>query len=191
MVLLLNRDYRVIDANKLSSAETIQEISQMVQQVFNDNITLPHQGIITKNFLMIRGTFSEESIITVKPPKREKKDVIKTFPEECQKELEAVAKELKLNNTQLRKLNSKLGKMDSRLKSAEEKITYLKEQALEIREQADIEKMINNFERSYSKFNECLNSGLLELSSEQKNEIHIRLSDLLEVIKQVQTNYLK
>lgn len=184
-------DYRLINANEkleLSEITNFQELFNKYNQQINPK---DYQVMIIGDIVTFKYNYNPDTIISVKTPRKKinpKKD------KDSQPQQEAflrIQKELKLTKKQNKELNKILNKHNCKIMDLEKQIELYKNEALKIKLRDDKLDQITEFYKSYGKFNECLTSQIFEFDFETKEDIKIKLNNLVLLEEDIINNYLK
>jgi len=140
--------------------------------------------------IILEGGFHPDAIIIYKTPRTPIDYGINKYPKHLQEEMQKIQNELKLTKGQVEKLRKSIVGMDLKVTELENQYKYLRDNANKIKENDEKEKLMNNFNKRYSSFHECLISNLKTLDNQVKDDVRKSLDILVQIIDEVKQKYL-
>lgn len=183
-------EYRVVDAKVKLEADNIQKIEEQIEGVKKIINPQQYQCIAMDGHIILEGAFHPDAIIIYKTPRPPVDYGINKYPKHLQEEMQKIQNELNLTKGQVEKLRKSIAEIDLKVMELESQQKFLRDNASKIKENDEKEKMINNFNKRYSSFHECLISNLETLDSQVKNDVRKSLDILVQIIGEVKQKYL-
>lgn len=186
-------EYRVINANEKVEDIIIQNFNKQYRKIEKQVKPKDYQCIAINDIVAIKCTYDKDTIITVKTSRKKSVTGVDTYPEHIKEIFEKIKKKYKLNKKQFLEVVKILDKDFDDLETDIEKIEdLLINESTKIKIRDSKLSQINAFYNSYDKFNDCLTSELSEFDSETKDDIKIKLNNLIQLVEEdILKNYLK
>lgn len=183
------REYRPVEVGKKLDLNELKENHIILGKLWKSIEPEGHRCIKLDDFILIRDSFAkEQSIISVKTPKKTNKSTYIDFASDIQEEIKEIKEKYELSKKDLKRLSKMLKRNEVKQMELEQRISLMQNKALQFKNERDIDKVIKNFERSYSRFNECLSEELKKLDDEDRYEVKILLKDIVKVIEELEPN---
>jgi len=183
-------EYKLINANKsldTSNIKSLDEQINVVKERVNPNVS---QCIAINGRIILEGEYHPDAIITYKVPRKTVDYGIDKFPEHLHYLIKELQVKFKLTKVHIKDLKKTIDALDLTIIEIEKQFEIIRNEAMELKKESDIIKIINNFERRYSDFNDCLISNLEMLDHITKDEVRKKLNILAHVIDDTIEKYL-
>lgn len=184
------QEYRLVDAKNKVEADNVQRLEEQIKGVKKIINPKDYQCIAMNGHIFFEGAFHPDAIVVFKIPRPPVDYGISTYPRHLQEEMQKIQRELNLTKDQVKEVRKSFEKIDLKITEFENQCKHLRNIANQIKEENEKEKLVNNFNKRYSSFHECLTSKLITLDNEAKDDIRNKLDMLVQLIDEVKQNYL-
>lgn len=182
--------YKLVDGREKAGERNVKNFNKQVTELKEKVKPKGYQCISMDGHIIIEGKFDPDAIIEYRVPRKPVDYGIDRFPGNLQEEMNKLKNELNLTKEQVREVSRTLKKLDLKVIDLEKQHEIMREKARALKAEADLEKHINDFNKRYLLFFECLNSTLGLFNKDTKEEIKIKLDNMVEVINNVQQAYI-
>jgi len=185
-------DYRFVNANEKLEPYEIKNFQEQFNKYNQQVKPKDYQVMIIGDIVTFKYNYNPDTIISVKTPRKKTNQKIDKDSSQPQQEaFLRIQKDFKLTKKQIRELTKTLDKYNNKIMDLEKQIELYENEATKIKMRDDKFSKITEFYKSYDKFNECLTSQIYEFDSETKEDIKIKLNNLVLLEEDIITNYLK
>ena len=184
------QEYRLVDAKVKVEADNIQEFEEHIERVKKIINPKDYQCIAMNGHIILEGPFHPDAIIVYKTPRPPIDYGINIYPKHLQEEMQKIQHELNLTKDQVKKVRTSIEKMDVKVTELESQCKHLRDTAIKIKEENEKGKLLDNFNKKYSSFHECLISKLGNLDIEAKDDIKRKFDSLIEIMDETKQKYL-
>lgn len=185
------QEYRLVDASGKIDADNIQRIQEQIKEIKEIINPKEFQCIALNGHIFIENEYDQDAIIIVKKPRKPVDYGIDTYPKHLQEEMHKIQVELKLTKEQVTHIRKSLEQANSKVLELEQQYENLRNTARKVKEDGEKEKLLNNFNKRYSSFHECLSSNLESLDDEAKKEVRSKLDILVLIIEDIKQKHLE
>jgi len=188
--MMKTQEFRPVNANEKSSVNNIQSCHKELTKLKTQVKPKEYQCIAMDGYIIFEGNYHPDAIVTYKTPRKEIDYQLDKFPKELQEEIQKLQDELNLTKKQIKELSKTVKSFNHKIIDLDKKIEIIRNKAKCLKEEDNKQKQLDYFEKSYTKFYECLSGDLASFDSETKNEIRIKLIKLVQLIEDIIEKYL-
>ena len=176
--------YSPFQKTNLVPQDKIEELSHIIKKGWNNFKAKPHQLLPRGKFIVFGNKSTEIAEKgSAKVKEKIRKNPYRDIPEEVRKEIDTLKIENNLNQAQIKKMIRVTQKKKIKKLEIEKQIEHLKAQASKFGDNRYRKRTIKQFNKSYDKFINALNSDLSILDQYRKKEITTKLEIMLGAIQ--------
>ena len=165
------------------SLKEFNKYYSFLEQLWHTTSIRSYACMRLNDFIIIKSNPSQRVSRAILKDIQNKKDIISTFPPNVQRQVNELKEELNLNQKELQKIKKIVDSMDTRIYDINKEINKI---ASQVKQESNQEKLIENFRKSYSKFNENISDALFELDSKSKGEVKQTFTQLTDLMNDYQ-----
>lgn len=185
-----SKEYRVIDAKNKLESKDFDILDKGLQGLKEEVKPKSYQAVAFNGNVIFEAEYHPDAILSYKVPRIKTNYNFEKFPEQLQHEIQKLQEELELTKVQIKEILKNYTVLNLKVTGIDRQIQFITNTANTIKKESDKEREIKKFNKRYSAFNECLTGQLHTFDTETKNQIVIKLNNLVQIIDDIVKSYL-